>query len=617
MSGAWRQYTVLVLFLMAAIFQEGKNFSWAGHVLTNAEAVPAAPFTIQTGTRTISNGPLAGDQILALNGHPFTAKRQYDDAVFRAHPGDPIHLVVSEPSGRATEKTVFVRGSGALTSSTANIALTICISVFIPLVCFGLGFAVALIRPKDPNAWLLLFLLLGFDGVFNSGNGYGPWPDFDLLWASLSDSFWRIALLLFGIYFPARLRVDRRHPWIKYALVIPAAAVSLADWAIVWVWTHRLSAAAFFEPYRAAISGTNRVLHVGLVVAFLFLLALHSRETASADEVRRLRILRMGTLISLAPMLGVLLYATVRHRQVLAGAPWHVETFAISMLALFPVTLAYVIVVERAMDLRFVVRQSVRYGFARGTLWLVRAFFIGLAVYVLTNRVGKVIHPAIVLSAIVGVIVVRRRNMERASVWLDKKFFREAYDAELLLSELALEAGRYVEIEPLLETVGRRIGNTLHVDDIVIMVREGDCYRTRYSTRNGEPMDIPVESHLLTLPGSQNEPLQVFLDKPQPWMRALDTTELQTLAYMKSEVLLTLRGGSQGGETMGIMSLGPKKSGASYSKTDLRLLQAIAVQTGMALQNSRLASSLAAETAQREAMNRELSIAHEVQERLF
>jgi sigma-B regulation protein RsbU (phosphoserine phosphatase) len=87
---------------------------------------------------------------------------------------------------------------------------------------------------------------------------------------------------------------------------------------------------------------------------------------------------------------------------------------------------------------------------------------------------------------------------------------------------------------------------------------------------------------------------------------------------MRSELLLALRGrGNQGGQIIGIMSLGAKKSEEPYSKVDIRLLQAIAVQMGWALENSRLAASLATEAAHREVMNRELEIAREVQERLF
>jgi sigma-B regulation protein RsbU (phosphoserine phosphatase) len=336
------------------------------------------------------------------------------------------------------------------------------------------------------------------------------------------------------------------------------------------------------------------------------------------DDRRRLRILLTGAEISLAPMFLVVLYALIRDADLFVFVPWPIEVFALCMLALFPITLAYVIVVERAMDLRFVLRQGLKYGLARGGLWLVRTTLLVFAVYVLSSHVGAGLRPLAVGGAVAGLAIIRRRNTEKASAWLDRKFFREAYNAETVLSELAVEAGRYVEIDPLLEKVAQRISDTLHVQDIVILVRDGNVYRTRYSTRLGEPMDIPANSHLLAAPGEQDAPLQVYFDKPQPWIRALNAEELQTLDYMRSELLLALRGrGNQGGPIIGVMSLGPKKSEEPYSKTDIRLLQAIAVQMGWALENSRLAASLADEAAHREVMNRELEIAREVQERLF
>ena len=65
------------------------------------------------------------------------------------------------------------------------------------------------------------------------------------------------------------------------------------------------------------------------------------------------------------------------------------------------------------------------------------------------------------------------------------------------------------------------------------------------------------------------------------------------------------------------MSLGPKQSDEPFSGSDIRLLDAVATQTGLALENSRLTAEIAAEVAAREKARRELEIAHEVQERLF
>jgi sigma-B regulation protein RsbU (phosphoserine phosphatase) len=68
---------------------------------------------------------------------------------------------------------------------------------------------------------------------------------------------------------------------------------------------------------------------------------------------------------------------------------------------------------------------------------------------------------------------------------------------------------------------------------------------------------------------------------------------------------------------MGVIALGPKKSEEPYTPTDLRLLQSVATQTGLALEVSELAHSLADEASRRARSDRELEIAHEVQERLF
>src|SRR5205814_6683054 len=70
-------------------------------------------------------------------------------------------------------------------------------------------------------------------------------------------------------------------------------------------------------------------------------------------------------------------------------------------------------------------------------------------------------------------------------------------------------------------------------------------------------------------------------------------------------------------ELLGFISLGRKRSEEPYSPTDLRLLQSVAAQTGLALEVARLTSAIGEEIARRERLSREVEIAREVQERLF
>ena len=93
-----------------------------------------------------------------------------------------------------------------------------------------------------------------------------------------------------------------------------------------------------------------------------------------------------------------------------------------------------------------------------------------------------------------------------------------------------------------------------------------------------------------------------------------DREERTALEDLKPELLLPL---SLKDKVLGIMSLGPKQSEEPFSPTDLRLLNSVAAQTGLALENGRLTEAIREEARAREKQNRELELGREVQERLF
>src|SRR5205814_5615239 len=93
---------------------------------------------------------------------------------------------------------------------------------------------------------------------------------------------------------------------------------------------------------------------------------------------------------------------------------------------------------------------------------------IFVAAFLATDPANMKNHPqriAIIGEGLVGVFLVRR-VAERLRQWIDRRFFREAYNAELVLSDLAEKVRTIVETEPLLETVARRISESLHVTKI-------------------------------------------------------------------------------------------------------------------------------------------------------
>jgi sigma-B regulation protein RsbU (phosphoserine phosphatase) len=96
----------------------------------------------------------------------------------------------------------------------------------------------------------------------------------------------------------------------------------------------------------------------------------------------------------------------------------------------------------------------------------------------------------------------------------------------------------------------------------------------------------------------------------------VDATEAERSALndLSTELLVPLPGRNR---LAGVIALGPKRSEEPYSRTDRQLLQSVATQAGLALENAELFENLSSEIAQRERVSREIEIAREVQERLF
>ena len=224
MTRAWRQYAVLTLILVCAAFYEYGLLSDLANRMRHGAEIASEPFAITAAKRTIGTGPLRGDQILALNGHPFTAEKQLDEIIARSRPGDTVHVVLSTPSGLAIEKDVKIPSEMVSDyPSAANTALSLCLYVLIPLVCLGLGFTVAFIRPRDPNAWILLLMLVCFSVSISSPDWHRSFPNLSFFWEVFCNSIWAASMLLFAIYFPERFALDRRAPWIKYLLLVPTS----------------------------------------------------------------------------------------------------------------------------------------------------------------------------------------------------------------------------------------------------------------------------------------------------------------------------------------------------------------------------------------------------------
>lgn len=502
---------------------------------------------------------------------------------------------------------------------------TFVLLVVTPLLCLSLGFYTAYQRPWDRRAWLLLLLLISY-ALFVLGtdtvDSVMSWPPVIRSPALIYRTFWfyswPVWMILFAVYFPERAGVDRRWPWMKWVVLTPVSALCASYMIIRVMRNEGVPRPRIFQAIEPAMSGLMQDLIWFTVAVCLCLWVARPSEVRGSDARRRLRILFFGLAISFVPIF----LADLIGIQIL-GLQWSdfprwILLLATLPLALFPVTLTHVTVVERALDVGVLIRQSLQYALARrGVLAMRIVVSTGVVLLVAMLSGGLHLGLRIVLTAAgIWLVLLVGVGSERAARWIDRRFFREAYNVEQVLQHLAEQVTSIVELKPLLNTVTNRLAEALHITKLTVFLGDKNLYRPAAVLGFPEVPDYVFTGDADTVRQLRmaRKPLPVYLDDPGSWAQQIQDSESQALREIETQLLVPI---TRRSEMLGFLAFGPKISEAPYSPTDLQLRQSVTSQTGFAVENSRLSSAIAVETAEREVLNREPAIAREVQQRLF
>ncbi len=566
------------------------------------------------------------DTIVSINGKPYTGRKVVLDQIRYSSPGDSMAITFRRgPTAPLQSTSIRLVAVHPQKRSPFAIAAGLTFAV-LPFLCLLIGLWVVFARPRNPHAWLILGILSYFDPLFINvtliTNSFIL--PFAFFWNIAAQTAMPLCLMFFGVYFPQRSHFDVKLPWVKWLIAISILLLVPFDFFFSYGDMWDFSVIHRFLPYAYAINTTENILSSAAISWFFFTLFPKISE-ATGDARRRLRVLYIGTLVGLTPFFILVIISIYRHTDLGQDIPQWIDLSIFLILLLFPLSLAYVVIVQRAMDVSILIRQGSRYAFARQFLITLRVL---LAVWLAFSLKDFFSHPGpqrnvdiVRIFSIIAVFFAFRFILsKRLQQKIDQRFFREAYSTEQLLSELSDEARNFTEVAPLLETITRRLGETLHIDRIAVFLRSGETFKLQLATGTAMAPDaaqffsLAAASTTITNLSRAKAPANVYRDDPSSWLVDATEAERTALADLSTELLVPLPGRSR---LAGVIALGPKRSEEPYTKTDRQLLQTIASQTGLALENAELLENLTTEVAQRERISREIEIAREVQERLF
>ena len=579
------------------------------------------------------------DQIIAIDGKPLTTSLPYDEAYSRGRPGDPITLTIARPNER---EPIVLHARFRPAERTAHEGLAKKsaqqITGSYPVLFFLVGFAVLFLRLQDRSAWLLALLFTAFvatpsfNSLFAIPQALRPFAvAFQMLFGGMLCPLFYI----FFAVFPTRSPLDRRVPWLKWLALAFGAALALPG---LWIGDMRIPGlAAQLVGARAGGVTRNFFVYGSYALIALGLLSLFGNAataTVDPDARRKSRVMLWGTL------LGVLPIVLERFAVDFTGyqPSFWVDSIFIVILLLYPLSFAYAVVKHRVMEIPVLLRRSARYVLVQRGFFVLLFAGAAVAIALFTHMFARFFpegaNIGMTLSAMFGIALVwvSAPVVKRGTERIDKAFFRSAYDARIILQDLAAKTrtvSNRSELATLLEIQiegalhSRSFACYLQAADGSLLLESGKVDPDSGAIRSGLPRPkFPsrfgaqfVLQELQSLPPSM--PLLADLaqrgkawDVPPPV-----SGELGAVTPLAPECLVPILG--RNGDLIGLLALGQRLSEEPYSGEDKHLLDSVASQAGITLENIRLAEKMAERLEAERTAAMELDIARRVQARLF
>jgi sigma-B regulation protein RsbU (phosphoserine phosphatase) len=532
-----------------------------------------------------------GDEVLALNGR---GVRTFVDVMwtFEEMPPGARYRALLRRDGRplSIEGRTYPYAFGWQT-------FFIVARYVLAFVFLAGGAVIFYLRPEDKQAVLLASMLALFGNADQLGSFHGieRWLGLWSVVQSAAFLFWPVFLHLF-LVFPERSPVLARAPRLEWMIYLPPVVLLVTCMLVFQIVRSVDPLLAFDIADHAPIAWANRSVFITYSLAGLLSLVA-TYLAASRQARRRLRVVVAGILAGFLPLLVLGVVFTFADFSALNL--WVVRLgglLSLLTLPLVPLAFGYAIVRHQVIPVRLIIRRGVRYLLvARGFILVEAAVLAAALAFALTGARGAALdrlgdRADILATATVGAIVLGLLTFVHRRVMpvIDRRFFREPYEAQKILADLGNAVRSLGSIEELLDRAATPIAQALHLESLRVVLCDEAKEDCRVVVSRGRTSD-------------RSEPRALL----ETVLRAGGTVETADGGMLVP--ILTKR------EPLGVLAVGPRLGDLPFAREDRELLANVAWQMAIAVENSHLVRRM----AQEESLRRELRLASEVQRRLF
>ena len=519
--------------------------------------------------------------------------RQGDEVVSIA--GIPIQSSIDVPQALwqlpRYERTKYILRRGGIEFQKDNVVVqdaprdsAIFYDYIVGLAYLAIGLFVYYRRTSASKS-LHFFILCLTSFIACSFRYSGKLNTFDeiLYWGNFAANLFAPAIFLhFCLSFQALPHFLRRRaswcllylPSALILLLVAASAQGLLKFSIPL-----LEVRWFFDRLQIAFS---------LLLYFAGALSLSHDFATARDPIlrRQLKYLRNGALVGLTPF--ALLYALP---YVFGSVPNHVMNLSLLSMGLIPLTWAYAITRYRLMDVDIIFQQG--YVYTLATLAVIGTFY-GL-IFLIFNTQTIPTQAIVVLISFATFVFqpIRRWIQEQLDRWV---FYKDRYDARLTLVEFARELSAETDQTDMLAKVSDRLIKTLSIQQIGVFLASQQTSQfelqslTQRTGRTAKAIGPSLDLAFLT--EGTGKPY-LFFERPRHLRDIVSKEWPQSIRDTIAELDFTYYVACRShGKTMAFLGVSRTTEGDFLSSDDMELLVTVSNYVAIAIENSRLYSSL-------------------------
>jgi len=386
-------------------------------------------------------------------------------------------------------------------------------------------------------------------------------------------------MMLVAIFFFIQSMLGFRRKWASLTIVYGILVILITLTSSVMVQSASLDQAGQLQYTLGDYFPLVAAPGFSLILACLYDLIRGYRLTQDAQQRIRIRYLTIG--------FSITILAAMTDFTPLGKYPIDIAANGVTAILI-----AYTILRHQLLDIRVVLRLGLIYSLFTAFFTALYFLVISLVLNTFALLTGKSVFIASLLVGILSALLLSPlRNL--AQTWIDRIFYRDKYNADLMLERLSRTATSLLDIEKITRMILSEVKNTMHIEHGAILVKNVKSGGFQIIAEAGEKIffakGFRADHPIITLLSRRNLPL-LNRDLPfEPIFKSIWKEEKEELEEFNAEIFLPLNSRD---ELIGVLVLSNKLSSQPFSQDEQRVLSTLANQTAVAIENARLYEEL-------------------------